>query len=229
MALNRKNKMTFLILLVFGLALLMAGCGGNQPSEPTGSDSSAGNDQIQVEDLLSKGENISGLSFDSVISQEGSEIMVTKVWQKGSNMRIEMDMPADEGKMVSLVRGDEQVMYSYNEAQGMAMKMPLAQSEVNTETPEDYIAGLTAENMKYVKTEIIDGRQCQVYDVSTADAESRMWIWKDYGLPLKIETIVEGEAMVFEYRNIKVGDIADSQFELPAGIEVMDLENMQIP
>ncbi|NLB18936.1 MAG: hypothetical protein GX825_09475 [Syntrophomonadaceae bacterium] len=56
-----------------------------------------------------------------------------------------------------------------------------------------------------------------------------MWIWKDYGLPLKVETIVEGESLVIEYKNINIGEIDDSMFELPAGIEVMDLGDIQIP
>ncbi|NLB18937.1 MAG: hypothetical protein GX825_09480 [Syntrophomonadaceae bacterium] len=150
--LNRKKRMTFLIMLVFGLALLAMGCGGNQATEPTDADPPAGDEQVQVEDLLAKGKNIPGLSFDSVISQSGGELMDTKVWQKGSNMRIEMDMPEDGGKMVSIVLGDEKMMYSYNDAQGMAMKMSLDQAEVDRTSPVDYLDELAADDMKFVKT-----------------------------------------------------------------------------
>ncbi len=228
-----RNRHLVVLLLALFMVVLATGCGGGTKeagsgTNQAGNQNGSSNTAVDPAALLEKGQDLPGLSYDSVTTVADMDPFTTKVWVKGANMRVEMEVPEGGGKMISIVNSSEGVVYSYGEDQGMATKMPLAQSEVDTSTPQDYSDSLKPESMKYIKTETLDGKECLVYEVSDSDFTGMTWLWKDYGIPLRIEATSEGESMVMEYKNVQVTELDDSLFQLPEGVEVMDL-GMEIP
>lgn len=222
------NKNLVILLIASLMIMLVTGCGGGtkEPGNQTGTPT---NKDVDVAALLAKGQDLPGLSYDYVTTAAGMEPFMTKVWAKQGNMRVEMDIPEGGGKMISIVNAGEGVVYSYTSDEQMAMKMALEQSEVDTTTPQDYSESMEPESMKYIKTETLDGKECMVYDITDQDYTGKVWIWSDYGIPLRVEATSEGEEMVMEYKNAQVNELDDSLFQLPAGVEVMDLGNFSIP
>ncbi len=80
---------------------------------------------------------------------------------------------------------------------------------------------ITNYNPKVVGTETIDGKACLVVEYSVSGAPTKMWLWQDYGFPLRVETKVPAGIKVVESSNIDFADIPDSMFELPPGVQVI--------
>jgi len=118
-------------------------------------------------------------------------------------------------------------MYLYQPQQKMATKLPYDDEDGQFSNPLDEQEEVDEENAVYVGKEKIDGKNCLVYEMTAEDAKSKMWVWEDNGMPLRIESESEGEKVVVEYSNVKVGDIDDNMFKLPAGTQIMDMANMQ--
>jgi outer membrane lipoprotein-sorting protein len=228
-----RNKSLVVLLLALFMMVLATGCGGgtNETGGSSQTDNQQGNtnNDVDAAALLAKGQGLAGLSYDSVTTVAGMDPFTTKVWVKEGNMRVEMDVPEAGGKMISIVNTSEGAVYSYGDGQEMATKMPLAQSEVDTTTPQDYSKSMNPESMKYIKTETLDGKKCVVYEITDEDYTGKVWLWKDYGIPLRIEATSEGESMAMEYKNVQVTELDDSLFQLPEGVEVMDLGNIDLP
>lgn len=218
----RNNRLIYLLLALL-MALLVTGCGGG--TKEMGPGVSNSETEVKVDDLLAKGKSLSGLTYDYVATFSGEQIN-SKVWVKEGNMRIEMIVP-EAGKMISIINTQKNAVYSYSPEQNMATKIPLDQSEVDTISPQDYSENMNSESMKYIKNETLDGKKCLIYEVSDQDEKVKVWLWEDYGIPLRVEASDEG--MLVEYKNIKVEDIDDSLFVLPVGINIMDLGNLNIP
>lgn len=227
----RKLGFYLMLVLVFSMMTLLAGCGGNSADSEKPAASAPPANETSVEDLLAKGQGLPGMSYDQVITT-GDTAMTTKVWQQGKNMRLELEDSEGAGKVITIVNGDEETVYTYAPDQGIATKFSLEESEVDTSTPQDYAQDMNNETMKYIKEETIDGKECSLYEMNaTDDSESltKVWIWKDYGIPIRMESTAEGQEMLMEYKNVQVGAQDASLFQLPKDVAVMDIENMSIP
>jgi outer membrane lipoprotein-sorting protein len=140
-------------------------------------------------------------------------------WQKGSNTRMEGEIEGQE--MVVMVDNEEKVAYTYMPAQGIAVEVGLGEvEEVQEGSLKEHSTELPDYNPVIKGSEIINGMDCLVVGYTHEDGNTgTMWIWKDYGLPVKIET----ENTVMEAENISFAEISDEKFELPEGVEVMDM------
>ncbi len=52
----------------------------------------------------------------------------------------------------------------------------------------------------------------------------KMWVSEEYGIPLRVETPEEGSQTIIEYKNLKVGPIAEDVFEIPQGVQIIDMD-----
>ncbi|WP_145091145.1 hypothetical protein [Sporomusa sp. KB1] len=76
-----------------------------------------------------------------------------------------------------------------------------------------------------------DGVKCKVLltqDEGEGKSQTKLWVREDYGIPLRVEvTEANGSKnMVMEYKNLKVGAQPAAAFQLPEGVEVMDMGEM---
>ncbi len=133
-------------------------------------------------------------------------------------MRMEMSMQGITS--VFLVDQDTKTMYSYMPAQNMAMKMSYDQAQ-KPATQE--ASSITDFNPKNLGTESIDGIVCYVaeFEYDVGGNMTKMWIWKDRGLPIKTEMTTPEGKTTMEYKNYDFSDIPDSMFVLPAGVNII--------
>ena len=104
------------------------------------------------------------------------------------------------------------------QAQNTATKMPYPPP---TKTAMQDAESITNYNPKVVGTATIDGKDCLVVEYIVNGEPTKMWLWQDYGFPLRVETTVPAGINIVESRNIDFTDIPDSVFELPQGVQLI--------
>lgn len=207
-----------LILFCFGLS----GCGGSsrQAEQPV---KQAQVREDSIADLLVKREKITAFSYDYVMTNsEGS--ITGKLWVDGSKMRSESLMANQ--KTIAIVDG--QAMYVYIPDQKQAMKMPYDKNKP-ANTPGTYTEPIDATKLKLLETVNYDGSPCKVVSAKTEDKqETKIWLRVSDGFLMKVEFVGDdGDKIVMEYKNVKVGPVPAELFRLPAGVQIMDMADLQ--
>jgi hypothetical protein len=155
---------------------------------------------------------------------QGMEIQ-GKIYVKANKSRVDMDMMGQQTRTIS--RLDKKTVWVVHPNQGFYMEMP-----VNPGSPE--LLRDDAELQKYaskkkVGTETVNGHKCDKYEIVYHDAslgKMTTWISKKLNFPIKVlQKGPQGESTV-EYRNIKTGNVPDSLFELPPGLQKMQMPMM---
>lgn len=82
---------------------------------------------------------------------------------------------------------------------------------------------LLSYNPTVIDSEKYDGKDCLVVQYTDMGETVKMWIWKDKGLTIKEERTTDQGTSIFEYKNISFSDIPDSKFQLPAGVEKIEI------
>ncbi len=172
-------------------------------------------------------EKLTTMSYDQTITSSRGEVMTSKVWIKGNNMRIEQIAKGE--KMITLMK--EGAMYLYYPSQKMAMKMDISAGagQGGQENPKDMIEYLKSVKAKPLGQERIDGKLCDVYRITypQTGARGKVWVWRGKKFPLKSVMTVGSETITTRYRNIQMGiNIPDNYFELPPGTQIMDMSQM---
>lgn len=170
-----------------------------------------------VHPLYAKG-NFDSLQCDVVKGDK--EISITmKLFIKGNKWRTESP------SMFVLYNGKMQ--YIYYPTQNTAVAMPLSAEEVLYGINKAF--GLPRVNEKEIgkkllRQERIEGRECDVYEISYQGNTVTEWVAKDLDFPIKIE---QGDFFTL-YTNIRVNTpLDDSLFELPSGVQVTEISNEQ--
>jgi hypothetical protein len=113
-----------------------------------------------------------------------------------------------------------EVMYLYMPSQNMAYRMDLTAAPESplqgTEAIEDY-------NYTIIGTETLDGKVCLVVEWTSEGITAKSWIWKDKGFPIRIESTTPQGTSIIEYKNIDFSNIPNSEFELPPGVQIIDM------
>lgn len=119
-----------------------------------------------------------------------------------------------DGSMIAdVVAG---VSYDYDPASKEAFKMALESDDGDIPNPYDFYG----DDAKITGSETIDGADCWVVEgPGGGDAPDVMWIDKANGLMRQAK---DGEDTV-QFKYARIGEIPDSEFELPEGTKVTDL------
>jgi outer membrane lipoprotein-sorting protein len=156
----------------------------------------------------------------AVISKAEGAVMHGKVFVKGDKIRNEIDMDGETN--ITILRLDKQVAWIAMPEQKMYMEMPLTeamQKKMMLQDPADRA------KMKHLGTETVNGFECDKYEISLTHegqtVKQYIWIAKKLDMPIKSET--SDGAMSMEYRDIKLGGVADGVFEMPSGYEKMEM------
>ena len=238
-----KKSVRFLVFfLLFVGSLVLVGWGGQKdPGSPPagetqreGTQTATPDDAGSVVDLLGKGKNVEGMSYDYTMTSKDITIN-GKAWIQGEKVKNEAVVEGQ--RVITIVDGDD--TYIYHPDENTAFKVTLEQAGQQagqTETPSDFIEDVDTKPDKYriVDSVVYDGAKCKIVEVTSADGQeqTRMWVREDYGIPVRVESSEpEGEKVVLEFKNLKLGPQPPGTFELPAGVEVMDMSEMlkQIP
>lgn len=173
---------------------------------------------VSPSDLAAKAKGITEYSFDFKVTAVGMT-MTGKNYVKGDKLRQETTVAGM--KAVTLVDFSKKTAYTVMTEQKMAVKVDFSQ-EASAERPGERVAALPSD-AKLVGTETIGGKSAAVFQFSSGEGPVKLWIWTERGVPLKVETTSAGREAVMEFSNYEFGPLADSLFELPAGVQVVDV------
>jgi len=146
--------------------------------------------------------------------------MTQKIYLKKNRMRA--DSTANGMTFIMLVDTDKQTIYQYQPAQKTATKIDFSKSP---KPVTDAVKTLMNNNPTIIGTETVDGKVCLVIQYTSAtEGTVKMWLWKDRGFPVKMETTGStGGTITVLNTNFDFSDIPDSTFDLPAGVTITDL------
>ncbi|HWQ88761.1 MAG TPA: hypothetical protein VN374_02160 [Desulfitobacteriaceae bacterium] len=226
-----KRRLVFAIFITAFLAgTILTGCGGTA-QKASNTTAPAENTQETLSDLFSKGQNIEGLSYEYIVTTNGKETYNGKINIQGKKMKSESTV---EGQKTSIIVDGDSIL-SYNSEQNIAYKITADMTD-QVKTPAEYINDVSSQTdkLKTLETIVYDGVKCKVISVTGVDGQEqmKMWIREDYGIPLRIETKgSDGSSVIIEYKNMKIGSLPDDTFKLPAGMKVMDMNEItnQLP
>jgi outer membrane lipoprotein-sorting protein len=228
-----KNWALFVGLLLIAV-IVSAGCIGEKAPEegevsPTGEATAPTAPQsAQLSNLLGKVESIPSVKYDRVKTlSDGNEYTSKMVWEKGNKMRCQLVVKG-EASDIYILDSDEEVAYHYVPETNRAREVDfyLARSmagEPITESVRTFIELYEEAAMPSTEIETIDGKVCTVLGMSVPGgvAEKKMWIWQEYGLPIREELTIPSGTSRTEMKHIKLDPIPDSMFEVPAGAEMV--------
>lgn len=216
------------VLLVIGLMIAgLTGC--SSKNESAGTNAPAATDTktnqgstTDLSSLMKSASQVKGMSFDvvtTITDKDNTTTSTGKFYMSNGKVRIETEV---QGMKMITITKDSGEVYMYNPSTNTAMKITAPQDE--PELPTDWAsADADVSGLKVVGEENKDGYDCIVV---TASDNSKMWIRKDIGMPVRIESTSADGTMVMEYKNYNIGAQADDLFELPAGAQVMEMPTM---
>jgi outer membrane lipoprotein-sorting protein len=223
-----KIKLIFPVLLLGALVLMGAGCGEKAAEEGgapiIGEEEEGQGEEVSLDEVLTKAKGMEGYSFDIVVTQTDQPTMESKMWVEGTDMRWEGNVEGQD--IVYILNTAQETAYIYMPSQNMAMEQSFAEvsGEVG-ESPAEEAEGIPEQNPDVLGIEVWDGKTCLLVKSTSDQGDvTKWWLWTEYGIPIKTEiTSHTGEIIVTELHNIEVGDIAGSMFELPAGVQIMEI------
>lgn len=217
------------MVLILMASFTLAGCSKESPNSqapaPINTNQSGSIDEL--DNLLKAAGKTKDFSFDmasTVTNPQQTVSMQGKYWMSGDKMRMEME--AQGMKAVNIINEKGEI-WMYNPADKTAVKLP----EVNSKDdfPNEW-AEADRNNMKIVGHEKLDGYDCTIVTITEEDSESKMWLRKDIGMPIKIETKNDDGDLLIEYKNYRLEKQAASLFELPADAQIINIPDMhQLP
>ncbi len=222
----KRNRILSGLIAILVITALLAGCGGGKTTPPdttttsntttTTTTTSQTNSGDTLSDILGRAQNVVTMKYDMVVTMPGVLATTTATWVKKNKMRMERSMQGIT--TVILVDQDAKTAYAYMPAQNTAVEAGLT----TLSKPAAQQAGSIADyNPKNLGTESIDGKTCLVVEYTAEQAATKMWIWKDRGLPVKWEVTSPTGKITIEYKNYDFSDIPDSMFELPSGVQII--------
>jgi outer membrane lipoprotein-sorting protein len=175
-------------------------------------------------EILERSAGISSVKYDKVITSPGKETQTIKVWVKGNKMREETTTQGQTVITLLDMDWDARTMYVYNPEQRKDLAWSV--TYVPAKSAMDEAQSIPDYAPTIIGHETLDGEVCLVVKYTvveyTVAVTSKMWIWEQYGFPLRIETTTAEGKTIIEYKNVEFGDIPDSTFELPEGVKIVD-------
>jgi len=145
------------------------------------------------------------------------KIKDNKVW---------MEMEGPQGRGIVIMDGA--TMYSYNPSTNTAVKLKNPVTAYMN-VLSDYASYLKSLNAKLVGSETVGPYDCDTYEFidPRVNVPSRVWLWKAYEFPVKVEMKVPTGVMTTIMKDVKVGiNIDDSEFMLPPGVKIIDEKDL---
>jgi hypothetical protein len=150
----------------------------------------------------------------TMITKAGGMEIPGKVFVKGDKMRNEIE--ASGHPVINILRPDKKLVWIIMPQQKAYVEMPI---HPGTKQQMMTLTEKQKANMKKVGSETIGGHACEKYE-TTMDHQGKpmkvyTWIATDLGVPIKV--VAEDGSFSMEYKDIKPGEVAASQFEAPQG------------
>ena len=161
-------------------------------------------------------------SADMVMTASGNTVN-SKIYTDSGKVRTEMNTSGMQ--MVSIIRPDQQKMYSVMVAQKMVMEMPYDPAKYKQQA-----ATTTGPQGKFelAGPDTVEGVACTKYKVTTTDGKiSFMWIDAAKKFPVKMAA--EDNSYSVVWKNYKEGAQDAALFEPPSDYQKMTMPSMPAP
>ncbi|MGE5381465.1 MAG: LolA family protein [Methylocystaceae bacterium] len=209
------------------IIMLLGGCGaGKQDSNQPVVQVKMNNGKQSVAKLIALSENIKGYSYSYAIDINGDK-KTGKVWARGNKRRAETMV--DGKKVITIYDGHQQMVYSYYPQEREAIKMPAEDTPELVAAPDDYLRGILNDRINLLGETLYRGYQCRLILAQDLQSQAhiKLWVNTKWGLPIRVEsTDPDGNSCVVEYSQVKLAEQPAVLFKLPAGIKIVDLEQM---
>lgn len=171
--------------------------------------------------LFVSGASAVELSADVIMKSQNGE-SASKMYIKADKFRADVQNQS----RYHIVRQDRNVMW-------IVLPESKAYMEIRCRPPQNTIIEekvLGEVSRRIVGTEIVDGHPTVKYEITYED-DNRIkkifqWMATDINFPVKIAAI-DG-SWSNEYKNIRMGSVSDTLFEIPAGFEKMAIPEVQV-
>jgi len=233
---NCFKKLILPVVLLMFCPLIFSGCGGEEQTEqpsssaatasvsPSAAPSTSEDEKKVVSDLIVKGEANNEMSYDLVITGPGMSLE-GKVWFKDIKMKI--DVVSNGKRTVSIFNLEKGEVLTYIPGEDMATKVKVEEYPGRDNiTPVDYVRLLDETAYKITGSENIDGMECKVITTALEQGTVKQWLSNEYGIPVQVQEELDGQMFTYEFQNIKIASVPDSTFELPEGVQILDLNNI---
>jgi len=173
-----------------------------------------------INSILGKAVRADPVMYDLVTTPAGQPAITEKMWVKGSKFRAETKV--GEQPAVLIIDSSTQTMHVYAKEQNRTLKTAVRPEDgVEGFTPAGMAKSLRESKLTVVGTEVIDGKVCLVLEgTEEKDYNFKVWLWKEYGFPVRLELPEPKGKVILEWKNIKLGNVSDNMFVLPAEVEV---------
>ena len=173
-----------------------------------------------IKDVLVNAREINSLD-DEVTMEKFGEDFSLKFWEKEGMMR--MDVLFKGRTMINLWNREEKVGYLYTAGDATATKINIEQAkDIFSSSIKQWVEDSLYYDLVVIKKEKVDNKDCFLVKYDRKDGEVTMWVWEEYGLPIKIVSEEEWGVVEMFVENIEMSDIPDTMFRLPLGIEIIE-------
>jgi len=224
-----KKQIIVLGVILVCLLVGLSGCTQQNPSSDEKTINSAPPEEESLETILDKTESIDSMYFeiDATITMTGygTQNAQIQIWQKPPYAKEQISgmYGGTSTTMTVIHRPDGN--YTYDAAQGKYVLTPEVTSfsswlqYFDSETLKGLLNNQSLGNMQKVT---LDGKQATLFNYSLSVEEVsvsvQMWIWNDYGVPLKAYVDMDMKEMAmtvdFVFENYSFSDIPDSTFNI---------------
>lgn len=183
----------------------------------------------ELASLFGMGQELTEFYYEMEVTSPGFDTMISRIWFKGDRMKSDSQMMGENFVMIY----DVDAIYMLEPADKTAVKMPMEMGMdemMDPITMDEVTEDVDDERLEYLGREEYEGLMCHV--VLSTDEEygtqMKMWLHPDYGFPMKVESISDDpeEQYMMEVKNLQVGNVSDSEFEVPADYEIVDMAEM---
>lgn len=237
-----KHKKLILIAVIFLIAALAIGCGGKK-EEPTPTPPAVEGDKTPVEEgnlpkdpkefkeadaikLFQLSAGVKEFSYE-MTSTNNKVVSKSNVWQKGNKMKVSSIVGGIDNVLII----DENFTYIILDDKKEIIIMPANEyyegTVDNSSTPTGQV-NTEAENIKYLGTEEYAGLTTHVILIEDEDATVKAWLHPVYGIPMKTEKDTDQGLLTLEITKLNIGEVADSEFELPSGYKEVPAKESEI-
>jgi len=170
-------------------------------------------------DVLGTGKSIGDVKYDQVMTASGQTQQITmQIYMKDAwlsdKMKFRYEISEGGQTMIYLIDLATRTYLWYLPQEKIAYKMDMGQAPENPVENAEQIIPVK------VGTETVDGKLCDVYQWTFEGSSMKQWIWKEKSFPIRAEATTSSGTTVIEYKNIVFGPLADSLFQLPAGVQI---------
>jgi outer membrane lipoprotein-sorting protein len=186
----------------------------SEPTEPAGpitAEPSKG-----IAEILSQAKELNCYSYQQVATGLGVPTTTNNVWYKHGKIKMESNIQGmTTSTLIDLNEG-----IAYTSMMGQVMEIDITPGMGSAANQIEYVMGF---NPTIKGTETIDGKECVIAEYVIDGQTERMWLWVDYGFPVKIETETPQGKVSVIYQNIDFETCAgDSTFTLPDGTKITE-------